>query len=73
MAIFADFRIKTFIFGVFVHRFQSFRNTFAIHLTNKGIDIHTISILLGHKQVSSTQSYAKTSPKNMMEALQETL
>ena len=36
---------------------------------DKGIDIYTISTLLGHKQVSSTQSYAKISSKKMMEAI----
>lgn len=49
--------------------FHSFRHTFAMQLIDKGIDIYTISALLGHKQVSSTQSYAKISPKKMIEAI----
>ena len=40
-----------------------------MQLIDKGIDIYTISALLGHKQVSSTQSYAKISPKKMIEAI----
>ena len=40
-----------------------------MQLLDKGIDIYTISALLGHKQVSSTQSYAKISSKKMMEAI----
>ena len=46
-----------------------FRHTFAMQLLDKGIDIYTISTLLGHKQVSSTQSYAKISSKKMIEAI----
>ena len=38
-------------------------------LIDKGIDIYTISALLGYKQVSSTQNYAKMSSKKMMEAI----
>lgn len=49
--------------------FHCFRHTFAMQLLDKGIDIYTISALLGHKQVSSTQSYAKISSKKMMEAI----
>ena len=49
--------------------FHCFRHTFAMQLLDKGIDIYTISTLLGHKQVSSTQSYAKISSKKMMEAI----
>ena len=49
--------------------FHLARHTFAMQLIDKGIDIYTISALLGHKQVSSTQSYAKISPKKMIEAI----
>ena len=49
--------------------FHCFRHTFAMQLLDKGVDIYTISALLGHKQVSSTQSYAKISSKKMIEAI----
>ena len=46
-----------------------FRHTFAMQLLDKGVDIYTIAALLGHKQVSSTQNYAKMSSKKMIEAI----
>ena len=49
--------------------FHCFRHTFAMQLLDKGVDIYTIAALLGHKQVSSTQNYAKISSKKMIEAI----
>ena len=49
--------------------FHCFRHTFAMQLLAKGIDIYTISVLLGHRQVASTQNYAKITPEKMMEAI----
>jgi len=49
--------------------FHCFRHTFAMHLFDKGVDIYTIAALLGHRQVSSTQNYAKMSSKKMIEAI----
>jgi site-specific recombinase XerD len=49
--------------------FHCFRHTFAMQLLDKGVDIYTIAALLGHKQVSSTQNYAKMSSKKMIEAI----
>ena len=49
--------------------FHCFRHTFAMQLLDKGVDIYTIAALLGHKQVSSTQNYAKMSSKKMVEAI----
>ena len=46
-----------------------FLNTFAMQLLDKGVDIYTITALLGHRQVSSTQNYAKISSKKMIEAI----
>lgn len=50
--------------------FHCFRHTFAMQLLEKGIDIYTISSLLGHKQVSSTQFYAKITSANMQKAIE---
>ncbi len=36
---------------------------------DKGGDIYTIAALLGHRQVSSTQNFAKMSSKKMIEAI----
>jgi len=64
--------VRRWVMKARIHKhitFHSFRHTFAMQLIDKGIDIYTISALLGHKQVSSTQSYAKISPKKMIEAI----
>ena len=44
-------------------------HTFVMQLLNKGIDIYTIAALLGHKQVASTQNYAKITPERVLEAI----
>lgn len=49
--------------------FHCFRHTFAMQLLDKGVDIYTIAALLGHRQVSSTQNYAKVTPKKVLEAI----
>ena len=49
--------------------FHCFRHTFAMQLLDKGVDIYTITALLGHRQVSSTQNYAKITPKKVLEAI----
>lgn len=49
--------------------FHCFRHTFAMQLLDKGVDIYTITALLGHRQVSSTQNYAKIIPKKVLEAI----
>ena len=40
-----------------------------MQLLDKGVDIYTIAALLGHKQVSSTQKYAKMYSKKMQEEI----
>ena len=40
-----------------------------MQLLDKGVDIYTIAALLGHKQVSSTQNYAKMTSRKMIEAI----
>ena len=39
--------------------------TFATRLAQKGIDIHMISILLGHKDIRMTQRYAHHCPESL--------
>ena len=49
--------------------FHCFRHTFAMQLLDKGVDIYTIATLLVHKQVTSTQTYAKIKMDQVRKAL----
>ena len=50
--------------------FHQARHTFAMLLQEKGVEIYTISKLLAHKRVSSTQVYAKVTNQQVYEAIQ---
>lgn len=50
--------------------FHVARHTFAMLLQEKGVEIYTISKLLAHKRVSSTQVYAKVTNQQVYEAIQ---
>lgn len=49
--------------------FHCFRHTFAMMLQELGTGIYVISNLLGHKNVSSTQHYAKMKSSDAQEAI----
>ncbi len=49
--------------------FHSARHTHATMLISKGVDIYTVSKLLGHKRVKSTERYAHMTDTKKIEAL----
>lgn len=51
--------------------FHCFRHTYAMMLTEKGISINVISVLLCHKKLSSTQIYSKVTRQMAEEAIEK--
>jgi len=49
--------------------FHAGRHTFAVMMLDLGADIYTVSKLLGHKELSATQIYAKVLDKKKQEAV----
>lgn len=49
--------------------FHSGRHTFATLMLSLGTDLYTVSKLLGHRDISTTQIYAKVLDKNKQEAV----
>jgi integrase/recombinase XerD len=47
------------------YRFHTLRHSYATYLIDKGADILTVSHLLGHNQVTTTQIYARVSSKQV--------
>ena len=51
--------------------FHCGRHTFAVMMLDLGTDIYTVSKLLGHRELSTTQIYAKVLDKNKQAAVQK--
>ncbi len=49
--------------------FHCSRHTFAVMMLDLGTDIYTVSKLLGHRELSTTQRYAKVLDKNKQKAV----
>ena len=49
--------------------FHQRRHTFAVMMLDLGTDIYTVSKLLGHRELSTTQIYAKVLDKNKQAAV----
>ena len=51
------------------YHFHTLRHSYATYLLSKGVDLYTISDLLGHSQITTTQIYARISDVKRKEAI----
>jgi site-specific recombinase XerD len=56
--------------GIVNFRWHDLRHTFASRLVMKGVDIHTVQELMGHKTIQVTLRYAHFAPQHQLEAVQ---
>jgi site-specific recombinase XerD len=55
--------------GIKDFHFHDLRHTFASHLVMAGVDITTVSRLLGHKSLTMTLRYSHLAPSHMTNAV----
>jgi integrase len=55
--------------GIRDFRFHDLRHTFASHLVMAGVDIRTVQVLLGHKDIRITMRYSHLSDQNLRKAV----
>jgi site-specific recombinase XerD len=48
-----------------------FRNTFAVHLLSKGVPLETVSLMLSHKNISTTEDYYADFAKGYMDRAEQ--
>jgi integrase len=56
--------------GISSFRWHDLRHTFASRLVMRGVDIVTVSHLMGHKSIQITMRYAHLAPQHKLEAVQ---
>jgi integrase len=64
-------KIKRWVLRAGIHKnitFHNFRHTYATLLLNKGVDIYTVSTMLGHKKIETTMIYAKVLSETKVKA-----
>jgi site-specific recombinase XerD len=55
--------------GIKHYRFYDLRHTFASNLVMNGVDLVTVSQLMGHKDLSMTKRYSHPTPEHKKQAI----
>ena len=59
-------KLKILGFKTFPHKL---RHTFASHLVQKGVELYTVSKLMGHSSIEMTEIYAHLAPQTLQQAI----